>query len=64
LLPPVVSGCMTKQWRADLCPRLARWRRTDSDLSARLGVPVHFIFQQSDGGQYVEKDQDRMGCYR
>jgi hypothetical protein len=55
---------MIKQWRADLCPRLARWRRTDSELSARLGVPVHFIFQQNDGGQYVEKDQDRMGCYR
>jgi len=55
---------MTKQWRADLCPRLARWRRTDSELLARLGVPVHFIFQQNDGEQYAEKDRDRMGCYR
>jgi hypothetical protein len=64
LLSPVASGCMTKQWRTDLCPRLARWRRTDSVLSARLGVPVLFIFPQSDGGQYVDKDQDRMECYR
>jgi hypothetical protein len=38
-----------------LRPHLARWRRIDTELSARLGAPVHFIVHRGDGGQYAEK---------
>jgi hypothetical protein len=38
-----------------LRPHLARWLRIDTELSARLGMPVHFIVHRNDGGQYAEK---------
>jgi hypothetical protein len=38
-----------------LRPHLARWRRIDAELSARLGTPVHFVLHRGDGGQYAEK---------
>lgn len=38
-----------------LRPHLARWRRIDNEMSARLGAPVHFVVHRGDGGQYAEK---------